>query len=47
MIELFRGLNGYAAAGQDPSSSAFRLPFQDVATSNHIAQWTAQIVGIQ
>jgi hypothetical protein len=36
-----------AAAGQDPSSSAFRLPFQDIATSNHIAQWTAQIVGIQ
>jgi len=36
-----------AAAGQDPSSAAFRLPFQDITTSNHIAQWTEQIVGIQ
>ncbi len=26
--------------GQDPSFTAFCLPFQDVATSNHIAQWT-------
>jgi len=27
-------------AGGDPSFAAFCLPFQDVATSNHIAQWT-------
>ena len=25
---------------QDPSYAAFCLPFQDVETSNHIAQWT-------
>ena len=36
-----------AAAGQDPSAAAFRLPFQDIATNNHIAQWTEQVVGIQ
>lgn len=28
------------ARGQDPSSPAFCLPFQDITTSNHIAQWT-------
>jgi hypothetical protein len=33
-----------AAAGQDPSGNAFRVPFQDVATSNHIAQWTKAVV---
>ncbi len=32
------------AAGQDPSFPAFALPFQDFTTSNHIAQWTTQIV---
>ncbi|HZH03655.1 MAG TPA: hypothetical protein VEY30_07705 [Myxococcaceae bacterium] len=26
--------------GQDPSYPAFALPFQDLNTSNHIAQWT-------
>jgi hypothetical protein len=26
--------------GGDPSFSAFCLPFQDITTSNHIAQWT-------
>jgi len=36
-----------APAGTDPSSIAFALPFQDVTTSNHIAQWTTQIVQIQ
>jgi hypothetical protein len=36
-----------AAAAADPSSAAFRLPFQDIATNNHIAQWTEQVVGIQ
>jgi hypothetical protein len=36
-----------AAMGQDPSGPAFRPPFQNVATHNHIAQWTEQIVVIQ
>jgi Tol biopolymer transport system component len=31
-------------AGEDGSFAAFALPFQDLATSNHIAQWTTQIV---
>jgi hypothetical protein len=33
-----------AAAGADPSGPAFRLPFQDFTSSNHIAQWTQQVV---
>ena len=33
-----------AAAGQDPAGKAFRVPFQDVNTSNHIAQWTQAVV---
>jgi hypothetical protein len=36
-----------APAGADPSFVAFALPFQDYTTSNHIAQWTTQVVGIQ
>jgi len=36
-----------APAGTDPSSVAFALPFQDITTSNHIAQWTTQIVVLQ
>lgn len=35
-----------AAAGADPSGPMFWLPFQDLATSNHIAQWTTQIVPV-
>lgn len=31
-------------AGRDGSFAAFALPFQDLATSNHIAQWTTRIV---
>lgn len=31
-------------AGKDGSYPAFALPFQDLATSNHIAQWTAKVV---
>ncbi|HEU4730318.1 MAG TPA: hypothetical protein VFT22_20615 [Kofleriaceae bacterium] len=38
---------GRAAAGNDPSAPAFRLPFQDLATSNHAAQWTERIVVLQ
>lgn len=33
-----------AAQGQDPSGNAFRVPFQDVNTANHIAQWTNAVV---
>ncbi|HUJ58994.1 MAG TPA: hypothetical protein VLX92_10890 [Kofleriaceae bacterium] len=36
-----------APAGTDPSFVAFALPFQDLTTSNHIAQWTDTIVTIQ
>jgi len=32
------------AAGEDPSYPAFALPFQDLATSNHIAQWAEYLV---
>ncbi|MEO1234816.1 MAG: hypothetical protein AAFZ18_38575 [Myxococcota bacterium] len=32
------------AAGRDGSFSAFALPFQDLSTSNHIAQWTRRVV---
>jgi hypothetical protein len=31
-------------AGRDGSFAAFALPFQDLGTSNHIAQWTTTIV---
>jgi hypothetical protein len=31
------------ARGEDPSVPAFCLPFQNIATSNHIAQWTAGV----
>lgn len=33
-----------AAAGQDPSGPAFRVPFQQVTTANHIAQWTQAVI---
>ncbi len=32
-----------AAEGLDPTWVAFRLPFQDLGTGNHIAQWVEQI----
>ncbi|HEX8822622.1 MAG TPA: hypothetical protein VF794_22030, partial [Archangium sp.] len=32
------------AQGVDPSSPAFALPFQDLGTSNHIAQWAEYLV---
>jgi hypothetical protein len=32
-----------ALAGQDASWVAFRVPFQDLGTGNHIAQWVEQI----
>lgn len=36
-----------AINGQDPSYAAFYLPFQDVTSSNHIAQWTKQVIVLQ
>ncbi len=33
-----------ASAGKDPSYPAFRLPFQDLASGNHIAQWVTTVV---
>ncbi len=36
-----------AEAGMDPSGPAFRVPFQDVQTGNHIAQWTEQVVVVE
>jgi hypothetical protein len=33
-----------ATGGMDPSGPAFRMPFQDFATSNHIAQWTQAVI---
>jgi hypothetical protein len=35
-----------AAAGMDPTVPMFWLPFQDINSHNHIAQWTQAIVGI-
>lgn len=36
-----------AAAGTDPTGVAFRLPFQDFASHNHIAQWAEKVVVTQ
>jgi hypothetical protein len=36
-----------AGAGQDPSIASFRLPFQNIDSNNHIAQWTEQVVATQ
>jgi hypothetical protein len=36
-----------AAAGEDPSAAAFALPFQDLDSSNHIAQWTKEVIVLQ
>ena len=33
-----------AMAGTDPSGPTFRVPFQDVTTANHIAQWTQAVI---
>lgn len=33
-----------ASSLQDPSAAAFRLPFQNIDSNNHIAQWTEQII---
>jgi hypothetical protein len=34
-----------AMAAGDPSVAAFRLPFQNIDSNNHIAQWTERVVG--
>ncbi|WP_224363516.1 TolB family protein [Hyalangium versicolor] len=34
------------ARGEDPSYPAFVLPIQDISTSNHIAQWTTEVVPV-
>jgi hypothetical protein len=36
-----------AAANQDPGTPAFRLPFQNLTSDNHIAQWTEQVVVLE
>jgi hypothetical protein len=36
-----------ATSTVDPSNSAFRLPFQNLESNNHIAQWTEQVVSVQ
>jgi hypothetical protein len=36
-----------ASTSTDPSNAAFRLPFQDLNSNNHIAQWTEQIIQVQ
>jgi hypothetical protein len=36
-----------AEQNTDPSAAAFRLPFQDIESNNHIAQWTEQIIAVQ
>jgi hypothetical protein len=33
-------------AGEQASSPAFRLPFQQLSTGNHIAQWTREVVPV-
>lgn len=33
-----------AAQGKDPAYAAFWLPFQDMASGNHIAQWVTRVV---
>lgn len=32
-----------AARGEDPSWPAFRVPFQEIASGNHIAQWVTRV----
>jgi Tol biopolymer transport system component len=36
-----------ALAGEDPSHAAFAMPYQDLNTSNHIAQWTERVAIVQ
>ena len=34
-----------AAQGGDPTLAPFRLPFQNLESSNHVTQWTERVVG--
>ncbi|MBV8763045.1 MAG: PD40 domain-containing protein [Deltaproteobacteria bacterium] len=36
-----------ASSSVDPSNAPFRLPFQDITSDNHIAQWTQKVVTTQ
>ncbi len=36
-----------ATAQQDPSAPAFWLPFQNIVSNNHIAQWTERVIVVQ
>ena len=36
-----------ASSSLDPSNVPFRLPFQDITSDNHIAQWTEKVVTTQ
>jgi hypothetical protein len=36
-----------ATSSLDPSNVAFRLPFQNIDSNNHIAQWTEQVIAPQ
>ena len=36
-----------ATIQMDPSAPAFRLPFQNLNSRNHIAQWTERVVVTQ
>ncbi|HEU0032039.1 MAG TPA: hypothetical protein VFQ53_15505 [Kofleriaceae bacterium] len=38
---------GKASTSADPSVEAFRLPFQNIESNNHIAQWTERVVTTQ
>ncbi|MEO8706276.1 MAG: hypothetical protein ABI867_39970 [Kofleriaceae bacterium] len=38
---------GKANAAADPTVAAFRLPFQNLESNNHIAQWTERVVTTQ
>jgi hypothetical protein len=37
---------GRAVQGSDPSLPAFRLPFQNLESSNHITQWTERVLPV-
>jgi hypothetical protein len=44
LLWMFAVNPSLVVAGQDGSFPGFFLPFQDLSTSNHIAQWTQKIV---
>ncbi len=46
-IWMFAFSPGTAGGGTDPGAPAFRLPFQDLDSKNHIAQWAEKVVVTQ